>query len=86
MDALDPDEAHRMYVHRLDDLGVMTVRRMLADAAGDSTGVACLCFEHDAADCHRSWFAQWWSERTGESVAELARPRAPRRPQLRLPV
>jgi len=30
-----------------------------------------LCFEKDAKQCHRSWFAEWLYEVTGEAITEL---------------
>jgi hypothetical protein len=33
--------------------------------------LALLCFERDRKDCHRSAFAEWWEQQTGENVTEL---------------
>lgn len=69
-------EFEAAYLARLDGFGVEQIRAALEDVAGaaGATGVVLLCFE-DLDDptqwCHRSIFAAWWREQTGEDVVEL---------------
>jgi len=30
------------------------------------------CYDRDPARCHRSLFAEWWTQKTGEDVVELS--------------
>jgi hypothetical protein len=77
--------AREFYLDRMDDLGVATVRELLAEVASPG-GVTCLCWEWDRDDCHRGWFASWWSDRTGEDVEELPPPSRRRPEQLQMDV
>lgn len=47
-----------------------------------------LCFEQlwkpGSDDCHRTVFAQWWTDRTGQIVPELGRTPSESRPQQQL--
>ena len=72
----DRAEFEAAYGSRLDGFGVEKIRTALeavARAAG-AEGVVLLCFE-DLDDpeqwCHRTIFAAWWREQTGEEVREL---------------
>ncbi len=80
----DPDFPH-FYRARLYDHGVAKIRSWFDpyDVAFD--GVVLLCFEDVFAGktCHRTMFADWWTEETGEPVAEL--PDAKRDPRNVLP-
>jgi hypothetical protein len=64
------------YGRKLDRLGIIAIKVSLeevAAAAGVDTLVL-LCYERidtGEAWCHRRIFAEWWSARTGEVVAEL---------------
>lgn len=72
----DRVEFEAAYRARLDRFGVEKIRRVLVAIARDAgaEGVVLLCFE-DVGDegqwCHRTIFAAWWREHTGEEVIEL---------------
>lgn len=72
----DRAEFEAAYRAQLDGFGVAKIRAALEDvaAAFGAAGVVLLCFEdlHDPAEwCHRTIFAAWWREHTGEEVVEL---------------
>ena len=70
---IEDDEAfEQVYRDRLDRAGVDRIEARLRAIAEQRPGVplALCCFERDPADCHRSSFARWWLERTGERVPE----------------
>lgn len=61
------------YRAHLDRIGVAAIdARFQAIAAEHSGPLVLLCFEQNRADCHRSTFARWWLELTGEPVPERA--------------
>jgi len=72
----DEAEFEAAYRARLDGFGVEKIRTALEDVArsAGTAGVVLLCFE-DLEDptqsCHRTIFAAWWGEQTGEDVPEL---------------
>lgn len=65
------------YLEHLDRAGADLIEaRLNAIAAWDGSGLPLrlLCFENltdPAVWCHRTMWAKWWHERTGEVVAEL---------------
>lgn len=67
----------REYFAALDAVGVEALREVfeaIAKEAGDDRLVL-LCFENltkPGVWCHRELFAEWWQERTGEVVEEVA--------------
>lgn len=64
------------YRERLDRIGVDRIQAAL-DSFGADKPVVLLCYE-DVRDpsqwCHRTIFAQWWLENTGEIADELTDP------------
>lgn len=66
----------KRYRERLDRIGPDKIQEAL-DRFGVDKPVVLLCYE-DVRDpsqwCHRSMFAQWWLERTGEIADELHDP------------
>jgi hypothetical protein len=72
----DEAEFEVAYRARLEGFGVEKIRAALEDVAraACARGVVLLCFE-DLEDptqsCHRTIFAAWWREQTGEEVVEL---------------
>ena len=61
------------YQSVLDTRGVEAIRKELEDIAA-SAGVdklTIMCFEKDPGDCHRTAFADWWEEHTGEVIEEI---------------
>jgi hypothetical protein len=73
-DTLDPEEWRTRYLAGLDDQAEGIARR-LDDLAAEYPGrplVLC-CFERveRGERCHRTYFAEWWANRTGTKVLEL---------------
>lgn len=69
-----------VYLQKLDSLGVQAIRDSARDllrqlGADENERLVLLCFEQLAKKpdlyCHRTVFATWWTERTGEDVPEL---------------
>lgn len=69
---LEGEEFEQRYRARLDGFGVERVERRFREVADSYSGrpLVLLCFEKSPGDCHRSSFARWWQERTGEVVPE----------------
>ena len=72
----DETEFETAYRARLDGFGVEKIRAALEDIArtAGTEGVVLLCFEDlddPTQSCHRTIFAAWWREQTGEEVVEL---------------
>lgn len=75
-----PKDAYTLAYRRiLAGAGVDAIRRQLADLTDGTDVAVLLCFErlNERAKnggenwCHRTMFAAWWQERTGEEVLEL---------------
>lgn len=70
----------KRYRDRLNRIGSDRIQEVL-DSFGVGRDVVLLCYE-DVRDpsqwCHRSMFARWWLERTGEIADELPDPSAPK--------
>lgn len=60
------------YRSQLDRLGVPRILQALNELSGGED-VVLLCYENLATDtwCHRTMFAEWWEEQTGQLVADL---------------
>lgn len=67
---LTDEEYKRLYLERLDRIGVDKIRRVLREIQGDKKNLILMCFERNREECHRSWFAEWWQEKTGEIIEE----------------
>ncbi len=70
------------YVAMLEKIGVPALKRRFAEIAklAGNKEIVLLCFEALRPDqiaegqfCHRRMFADWWREKTGERIDELAR-------------
>ena len=64
------------YFKRLDSYGPERIKRDLEGFSRRSGGkdVVLLCYENLCKHgewCHRTQFAEWWKEKTGESIIEL---------------
>jgi hypothetical protein len=63
------EHAYRKQLDGIDVAGL--TERFDALSAENGLPLALCCFEADPADCHRSWWASWWQEQTGQAVPEL---------------
>ena len=74
---LPKEDFIRAYRSQLDRMGVEKIRKILSSFRyGEADEMVLLCYE-DITDttkknnwCHRSIFADWWYEKTGEKVEE----------------
>lgn len=77
-DDSDAEAFKRKYFARLDKAGVNKIRAQLAHFESMGKDVVLLCWEDirkgEIDWCHRTMFAQWWLERTGEVIEELSDP------------
>ncbi len=69
----DDARFNEAYRKKLDRIGVDRIAEGLARISREEGGadIALLCYEADRARCHRSAFAAWWQEKTGQEVPEL---------------
>jgi uncharacterized protein YeaO (DUF488 family) len=71
----DDETFRRRYRHQLHKATAATLRQRFRSVAQMSgrRQLVLLCFETAQSKdfCHRTLFAQWWIEQTGEKVAEL---------------
>lgn len=81
----EPDRFREAYFGKLDDIGeeriISTVSRLDYRAREEGKELVLLCFEdirNDGEWCHRTMFAEWWAEHTGEIIEELPDPTPPR--------
>ncbi len=74
--ALEDDaDFEREYLRELEEAGVEKIGDLLRRLSDEGGGQALvlLCHERDPAECHRSMFARWWQQQTGQVVEELQR-------------
>ncbi len=69
----DDAKFNEAYRKKLDRIGPERIGDLLGKISDEEGGadLCLLCFEADPSQCHRSMFARWWTERTGEDVPEL---------------
>lgn len=71
-------EAYRnMYIERLNSYGVDRILKALRAFEREGKDTVLLCFEDIRKPenwCHRTMFAEWWNEQTGEVIEELTDP------------
>ena len=76
------------YRKRLDCFGVQHIREQLAICERLGKDVVLLCYEDvrkgESDWCHRTMFAKWWFERTGEVIPELPDPSTPKIPKAKM--
>ena len=74
-DLEDDADFEAAYLAELEEIGVQKITDLLKKISDEEGGrdLALLCYEADPADCHRSMFAHWWFEQTGQVVEELQR-------------
>lgn len=70
------------YRGRLDYFGVQHIRQLLAACEQPDKDIVLLCYEDvrkgESDWCHRTMFAKWWFEKTGEVIPELPDPSTPK--------
>ena len=69
------------YREKLENIGVEKIRRYLRSYERIGKPVVLLCYEDirvKGQTCHRTTFAEWWKEKTGEDVKELEDPSIPK--------
>jgi hypothetical protein len=73
---LSDEEFRAAYRERLDKTGVDKLQRVFHAISRKHEGsrLVLLCFEDvlGGQSCHRRAFADWWTERTGQTVPELS--------------
>ncbi len=67
----DGDEYRDKYFERLDSYGVDYIRKSIEAASEGHENVILMCHEKDKTECHRSLFAEWWEQHTGEKIEEF---------------
>jgi hypothetical protein len=70
---VDREVYRESYVTRLDVIGVDVIRRSLEGIVSGKP-IVLLCYENLQKPnlwCHRTMFADWWKEKTGEVIEEL---------------
>ena len=85
LDIEDKEKYRTAYIRKIEDIGtakiIAMVRKMAQEAASERKELVLLCYE-DVRDgeswCHRTMFAEWWKEKTGEEIKELADPSEPK--------
>jgi len=63
----------KAYIKQLNDLGIESVQQMLVQVS-DGKPIVLLCFEDLRKPdlwCHRTMFAEWYEEMTGQKIEEL---------------
>lgn len=79
------EEFTARYRQMLDDNGVEAIRNEFESIvrASHCDSLVLLCFDDvNRGLCHRTLFAEWWQEQTGEVVEELQRNAGQRQPVL----
>ncbi len=71
----DQAEFRKAYRHRLHKIGIDKVYDQIATIAADYPGqpLVLLCYEDLTKGewCHRTLFAEWWFEKTGQQIPEM---------------
>lgn len=73
----EKEDYRRAYMKRLDGYGVDRIHNALSHFEGMGKDVVLLCYEDIRKPeewCHRTMFAEWWLNQTGEIVDELFDP------------
>lgn len=63
------------YKARLEKIGVEKIKSQLKHLQTDGKDIVLLCYEDIRKPddwCHRTIFASWWLEKTGETILELS--------------
>jgi hypothetical protein len=69
----DQEVYRKLYFEKLDTVGVDNIRESFESISSEKPLVL-LCYENISKPgqwCHRTMFAEWWKEKTGEVIEEL---------------
>lgn len=79
------EEYKTAYFKKLEDIGTNKIIKLIDDfkkaAEEEGKDLVFLCFEDIRIPgewCHRTLFAEWWAEKTGELIEELSDPSEPK--------
>lgn len=82
---MELEEFKKAYYGKLDGIGadriISMVERLNRSAQAEGKELVLLCFEDVRVPgdwCHRTVFAEWWAEHTGEIISELPDPSEPK--------
>lgn len=82
---MEPERFKTAYYEKLEGIGtdkiISMVNRLEERAQSEGKELVLLCFEDVRVPedwCHRTVFAEWWAENTGEIIEELADPTPPK--------
>lgn len=82
---MSPDRFKPAYYEKLEGIGtekiIGMVERLEARAKNEGKDLVLLCYEDVRIEsdwCHRTVFAEWWAENTGEIIEELPDPTPPK--------
>lgn len=64
------EEYKKKYFERLNSYGVDKIMHEIERLSKGKENVLLMCHEKNKMDCHRSMFAEWWLEQTGEIIEE----------------
>lgn len=71
----DQEDFDIAYTQQLERHGVEKIRRCLNHFKEEGKDTVLLCFEDvRVKPCHRTTFAEWWKEKTGEEIPEYPEP------------
>ncbi len=73
----DKDTYHRGYMERLNKCGLDKIEAAVRPFFASGKDIVLLCYEDLRKEdqwCHRTMFAEWWLEQTGEIINELPDP------------
>ena len=75
----DKELFKQAYFALLDKAGVTKIKAQLAQFQAKGRDVVLLCYENIRKGenhwCHRTLFAEWWQQNTGEVISELPDPK-----------
>ena len=82
---MDIDQFKQAYYEKLEEIGkekiINIVTKLDEKARNEGKELVLLCFEDVRVEgdwCHRTIFAEWWSENVGEVIEELPDPTPPK--------
>jgi hypothetical protein len=66
-------EFEESYVAGLEEIGAERIAHLLRRISAEEGDrpLVLLCWEKNPQECHRTQFAAWWQQRTGQRIEEL---------------